>query len=172
MNGWTNTLKDVLVENDDQKELLNISKALGVMKNLLIIKVVPEEYDYFVENKKYFDPELWTGFLQEKADANGISVNMPQNKYAISDNIDKIENFYKIAFERNKAFVNKIENRINKDKPKLAVLIAGGFHTPKLTQLLNDLGYSYVVISPRVTTQTNDTLYRSLLKREWLPGVQ
>jgi len=167
-----NALKDELAENDDQKELLNISKALGIMKSLLIIKAVPEEYDYFVENKKYFDPELWTSFLQEKADANGISVNMPQNKYVMSDNIDKIENFYKIAFERNKAFINKIENRINKDNPKLAVLIAGGFHTPKLTQLLNDKGYSYVVISPRVTTQTNDALYRSLLKREWLPGVQ
>jgi len=167
-----NALKESLAENNDQKELLNISKALGIMKNLLIIKIVPEEYDYFNENKKYFNPGLWTNFLQAKADANGISIDMPQNQYVISDNLDKVGHFYSLAFERNQAFIENIDKRVNKDNAKIAALVAGGFHTPKLTQLLAEKGYSYVVISPKVTTPTDDVLYRASLKTDWAAGIQ
>ncbi len=166
------TLKDALAENIDQKKLLKISKALSIVKNLLNIKVVPEEYKYFAENRKDFDPQAWTSFLEEKSNEFNLSLDIPSNSYVISDNLPKIEKFYNIADERNHIFLRKINGRIEKDKVNLAALIAGGFHTPRLTKLLNDEGYSYVVISPKVTEKTDDKQYRSMLKREWLPDIK
>ncbi|MFC1621710.1 hypothetical protein ACFL2G_05365 [Candidatus Omnitrophota bacterium] len=165
-------LTDVLAVDSKQRKLLRISKALSIMKNLLIVKVVPEEYAYFLENKKDFNPKFWADFLNERSEELGLSPDVPSNSYIISDNLSKVERFYATAIDREKAFIRKTNERIEKDDVKLAALIAGGFHTPTLIELLRDQGYSYVVVSPKVTTPTDDKLYREALKREWAPGIE
>jgi hypothetical protein len=162
-------LQDTLATNADQKKLLKISKALSIMKNLLAIKTVPEEYKYFIDNRKDFDPAFWTEFLDAKSQELGISLNIPTNNFVISDNLAAIEKFYSIAFERDRIFVERTNKCFKKENVKLAALVAGGFHTPALTELLSDAGYSYVVISPKVTTETDDELYRWSLKKDRPP---
>ena len=166
------TVKDALVETIDQKTLLKISKALSIIKGLLNIKVVPEEYKYFIDNRKDFDPQMWSGFLKEKSQELTLSLDVPNNFYIITDNLPKIEKFYNIAEERNHVFLKKTNERIEKDGVNIAALVAGGFHTPRLTRLLDDAGYSYVVISPKVTEKTDDALYRWMLTAERLPDVK
>jgi hypothetical protein len=161
------TVEDVLAVTSDQKKLLKISKALAIMDNLLRIKVVPEEYSYFIDNKKDFDPVAWSDFLGQKIGELAITADIPANHYIISDNLSKIEKFYSIAGEREKVFVEKTNGYMNNENVKLAALVAGGFHTPRLTNLLADAGYSYVVVSPKVTTETSDDLYRQALKMDW-----
>ena len=160
-----NFITDTLTENADQRNMLKVSKSLEIMKNMLRIKVVPEEYNYFKKNKKDFDPQVWTNFIKEKSEAKNLSLDMPNNYFIISDKLPKIEKFYNIAEERNKVFLKNAEERLNKDNLDFAALVAGGFHTPRLTQLLADRGFSYVVISPKVTTETDESLYRAQLKR-------
>jgi hypothetical protein len=162
-------LKDSLATNIEQKTLIKISKAISIMKGLLGIKVVPEEYEYFLANKKDFNPQAWANFLKEKSDLYSLSLKIPNNHYVIADNIKKIEKFYAIAEERNNVFLRKTEERINKDGVKAAILIAGGFHTPMLSRLLAEKGYSYIVISPKITKETDEAFYRSTLRRQWLP---
>ncbi len=151
---------DVLTESSDQKNLLRISKALSIMRNLLRIKVVPEEYKYFVDNKKDFSPGFWTDFVNEQSTKLGLYLNLPSNQSIISDNLAKIEEFYGLAFKRDKIFVEHVNKHMKDENVELAALVAGGFHTPTVTKLLEDNGYSYVVVSPKVTTQTDDELYR------------
>jgi len=160
------TLRDDLAETTDQKALLKISKALSIVKNLLNVKAVPEEYKYFTDNRDGFNPQAWTNFLKGKSQELNLSLDIPNNFYIISDNLPKIEEFYGVAEERNKVFVRKAKHYVDKNNVQIAALIAGGFHTPRLTQLLDQEGFSYVVISPKVTTKTDDNLYRSTLKRD------
>lgn len=167
-----NKIHEAISENDDQKALYRISKALSIMDKMLNIKMVPEEYDYFLKNKEDFDPQAWADFLKTKSDELGLGIEISNNYYAVSDNLPTIEKFYSSAIDRENAFVRKSEDRMNKDNIKSAILIAGGFHTPTLTQLLNDKAYSYIVISPKVTTKTDDNLYRQTLKRQWAPGIE
>lgn len=165
-------VQDILTVNSDQKNLIRISKALSIVNNLLKIKVVPEEYEYFVENKKDFDPRFWSDFVKNKSSELGLDLSVPENHYVISDNLVTIEKFYGLAAERNKVFVKRTDEHMEDEDVQLSALVAGGFHTPALTRLLRDAGYSYVVVSPRVTTATDDILYRSALKREWLPEIE
>jgi len=161
------TVQDTVAENQDQKKLLRISKALSIMKNFLKIKVVPEEHEYFIANKKDFDPKFWVDFLREKSEELSVSARIPNNHYIISDNLAKVEKFYGIANERDRVFLKKTNDHLEKEDVSLAVLVAGGFHTPTLTDLLTDAGYSYIVVSPKVTTETDDDLYRWALKMDW-----
>ncbi|MBU4590144.1 MAG: hypothetical protein KKG01_04385 [Candidatus Omnitrophica bacterium] len=157
-------LQDILATNSDQKKLLKVANALSIMKNLLRIKVVPEEYKYFTDNSDDFNPEFWIDFLREKSQEMGLSLDIPASHYIISDNLQRIEKFYGLAAERDRVFVKKTNEHMKNESADLAVLIAGGFHTPALTRLLADSGYSYIVISPKVTTETDEGLYRWALK--------
>lgn len=165
-------IQNSLFENNDQKELFKISKALSTIDKMLKVKIVPEEYSYFSENKPDFDSENWANFLKEKSGELGVTLNIPYNSSIISDNIASIQKFYSSALDREEVFIRKSKARMEKDDTKSAILIAGGFHTPTLTKLLSDNGYSYIVISPKVTTKTDDNLYRQTLKRQWAPGIE
>jgi len=160
------TLQDVLATKYDQKKLLEISKASEIMKNLLKVKVVPEEYRYFTDNMADFDPEYWVEFLKEKSLELNLSLDIPTGSHVIKDNLPKIKRFYSTAIEREKAFLKKTSERMEREEVNLAVLIAGGFHTPTLTKLLRADGYSYVVVSPKVTTETDEDLYKATLRRK------
>jgi len=159
-------VKSAIAENEDQKKLYGVSKAISIMDKMLTVKLVPEEYTYFIENKNDFNAQAWTDFLKKKSDELELGLNVPNNYYAVNDNLAAIERFYSTAGERDGVFVNKSEERMRKDSVQTAILIAGGFHTPQLTNLLSEKGYSYVVISPRVTTKTDDNLYRQALKND------
>jgi len=161
-----NKIQGAISENPDQKKLYRVSKALSITDKMLKVKVVPEEYDYFLENKIDFDPRGWADFLKEKSDELGLGLSMPNNYYALSDNMPTIEKFYGTAGKRDRVFVRKSEERMTKDNVKIAALVAGGFHTTTLTSILADEGYSYVVISPKVATKTDDDLYRASLKND------
>lgn len=165
-------IQQALSENSDQRELYKIFKAISITEKMLAIKIVPEEYNYFLENKKDFDAQSWADFLREKSVELGLSLDIPENFYIINDNRSSIEKFYSSAVDREEAFLKKSKVRMDKDNISSAILIAGGFHTPTLTKLLNDSGYSYIVISPRVATKTDDNLYRETLKRQWAPGIE
>jgi len=160
-------VQDTAAVNYDQKKLLRVSKTLSIMKNFLKIKVVPEEYKYFIDNKTDFDPKFWADFLREKSEELSISADVPNNHYIISDNLAKVEKFYSIANERDRVFLKKTNEHLEREDVNLAVLVAGGFHTPTLTDLLVDAGYSYIVVSPKVTTETDNELYRWALKMDW-----
>ncbi len=166
------TLEDILATNPDQRKLLRISKALFIMSNLLRIKVVPEEYKYFLDHKSDFDPRSWSDFLKQKSQGLNLSLDIPGNVSIINDNLSTIERFYGFASQRDRIFMKRVNAHISNENAELAALVAGGFHTPLLTRLLADNGYSYVVVSPKVTTETDDNLYRSALKREWLPEIK
>ncbi len=165
-------LQDMLATTHDQKRLIRVSKALSIMKNLLRIKVVPEEYNYFVDNSEDFDPAFWTGFLKEKSQELGLYLDIPANSYIVSENLPKIKKFYKLASDREKVFLKRTKEHMNKERADLAALVAGGFHTPTLTRLLADAGYSYIVVSPKVTTETDEALYRWALKMDWIPELK
>lgn len=167
-----NKIHEAISENDDQKALHRVSAALSIMDKMLKVKLVPEEYNYFLDNKKDFDPQVLADFLKKKSVELNLGLDVSDNYYVISDNMSTIEKFYSTAGERDRIFVRKSEERMEKDNVKIAALIAGGFHTPALTNILADEGYSYVVISPRVTTKTDDKLYRSSLKTGWVPALK
>jgi len=159
-------IQEAVSENLDQKNLYRISKAMSTMDKMVNIKLVPEEYGYFLENKKDFDPMAWSDFLKKKSDELGLDIDVPGNYYALSDNMAVIEKFYGTAGERDRVFAAKSESRMKKDDVKVAILVTGGFHTPNLTNIFGDAGYSYVVISPKVTVKTDDNLYRASLRND------
>ncbi len=88
------------------------------------------------------------------------------NSNIIDDNLKQLEDFYKLGVAREEAFIKNIVNKMDQTNQKLAVLIAGGFHTPGVTRMLKDKSCSYVVITPVITKRIDSSAYFSVLRGE------
>jgi hypothetical protein len=76
---------------------------------------------------------------------------------------EALDAFYALVARRDEVFVRNMEKTLNAEDQKAAVLITGGYHTPNLKRLLQEKGYSYSVLTPVVTQETNQKKYESLL---------
>jgi flagellar motility protein MotE (MotC chaperone) len=74
-----------------------------------------------------------------------------------------LEAFYQSVGERDFVFLKNVEKTLADENQKTAVLITGGYHTPHLKQLLKEKGYSYAVVTPVVTSETNQDRYEKNL---------
>ena len=178
----------LLGRNKDAAELYFISKAIETFEGLIEIKITPDETKFYTDNKKRFKVKEWKDFLLKQAKRFGIATNINPESGVLDNHFAFIDNFYRVARDSEDAFlVNSIkvmDERLpvsaltgdagafkpnDPNAPKLAVLICGGYHTNTLLELFRKDNIAYAVVAPKVTTQTDKNLYRTVLKEVYTP---
>ncbi|MBN1405704.1 MAG: hypothetical protein JW946_04225 [Candidatus Omnitrophica bacterium] len=157
-------VKETLVQDKEQQSLMTLSKVLGILNSFLNLKLVPDDFKFYKENKQSFLLSGWLPFLQEELQKNHLKLTLPDNVSILDDNLLSLVEFYELAYQRDLIFVDKAILLMDKDKQKISVLITGGFHTPNLTELLRERDISYIVIAPKTTEKTDPELYRYILQ--------
>ncbi len=163
LNSIEDQLRTAYFSNDDQKRLSAIAKTAQIVTSLLNLELLPEDYAYFEANKPDFATASWVDFLGKNCRKYKLGV-CPAPAKDIDDNLDNLGQFYRLGLEREKAFVDNMLNKINKSSDKVIALITGGFHTAGVTKMLKDMDYSYVVVAPVITQESNSNIYFSVLK--------
>jgi len=158
-------IEEACLVSSDQKTLAEITKAIQILTKSLNLELAPEDYQYFQLNKSKFLTRSWVNFLSEKGRNYGLSIAVPASDI-IDANLNQIERFYQLGLEREKAFIRNMADKLKASGQKLAVLITGGFHTPGITRILKDKGYSYLVVVPVITQKSDSSTYFSVLRNE------
>ncbi|MDD5465791.1 MAG: hypothetical protein PHP73_05580 [Candidatus Omnitrophica bacterium] len=158
-------IKEALFANADQKRLYEISKALNVLKGVVSLELTPEDYGYFQANRPDMSTGSWMSFLSVNCAKYKLAVQAPASGI-VDENLGKFEEFYKLGADREQAFIKNIVKKMDESGEKIAVFIAGGFHTPGMTQMFKERGYSYAVVTPTITKKTDSSVYLSVLRGE------
>lgn len=158
--------KEAFFDNSEQRRLSEISKSLDILRRLLNLDLIPEDYEYFYINRSKFLTASWIDFLTQGSIKYNLALR-PYQSMIIDENLDKLEYFYQLGEYREKIFIRKLVDKMKASGERLAVLITGGFHTPGITRMLKDKGYSYVVVAPVITRDSDSkSIYFSVLKGE------
>jgi hypothetical protein len=157
-------IENALIKNDRQRRLYEISRSSQVLDNFLNLKLVPNDFKYYKKHRNSFNTASWIDFLQQQAKRYKIRTTLLRPAYALDKNLSTLVRFYDIANERDDIFIQNTIRLMNKEGTELAVLIAGGFHTPNLKQKLKECGISYIVVAPHTTQQTDPEQYRYILR--------
>ncbi|MDD5771357.1 MAG: hypothetical protein PHO81_03890 [Candidatus Omnitrophica bacterium] len=158
-------IEAVLLKGADQKQLAEITKSIQVLNKALDMELTPEDYSYFQANKPDLATGTWIGFLRENCAKYNLDIH-PVYSDVVDDNLQQLEDFYRIGTEREKAFIKNMARKLNGSKDKTVVLITGGFHTPGISRMLKDKGYSYLISTPVITKESDSSLYFSVLRNE------
>jgi len=158
-------LEELCLVNSAQRRLKEISKSLEILVKIFNLELTPEGYEYFRDNRSKFLTASWIDFLTENCRSYNLAA-YPTASGIIDDNLENLQGFYQLGTAREEAFIKNVGYKMDESGEKLAVLITGGFHTPGVTQMLKDRGYSYTIVTPVITQRSDSSLYFSVLKGE------
>lgn len=162
-------LQGSLVRNENQRRLITLSNNLDLLIEFIELKLSPDDFDYYVSHEGEFNLASWGRFLNAQAARFNLTQRIPERYEVIERIIPSVKKFYEIARKRDNIFLKNTIKYMDAEQVTLAVLIAGGFHTPTLTELFKKNGISYIVVSPKVTTPTDEEVYRKILIEGWSP---
>ena len=158
-------LKDKLFKNDIERKLDRYSALIDMYVDLVNIELTNDDYDQFNAYIAEFNIEDVVNFINSlcaKYNLNYPRENIPAQ---ISENIPNMVDFYEIAMKRDHALIDNTIKQMEKMAQDRCVLIAGGFHTRGIKDILEKQGISYVVVTPKITKDV-ETPYIKVLTNQ------
>ncbi len=158
-------LKDKLFKDETQRKLDKYSRMVDMFVDLTNIELTNEDYDTFKGYSKEFSLEDTLEFFKGLVDKYNLNYAIDGLPVQIGENIPKMVDFYEIAIKRDNALIDNTLDQMKKEKQDRCVLIAGGFHTRGIKDILEKKGVSYVVVTPKITKNV-DTPYIKVLTNQ------
>lgn len=136
MNHWART--------DEEKSWLQKFEALSRMESFLHLEITHAELFQILDDAEFHK--------------NLIRTLDPLSR-GLSFWMDRAFRFYEVALQRDGLMLDRA---LEKKEVPVLVMIAGGFHSEGITQLLENRGYSFAVLQPSMTA-ASPLLYDSVM---------
>lgn len=146
------------------QQLATIAEELGLVERLLNLQLSPDEYEQVQAAHLETRIPRWAEFLNDQLPRQGFATSSFAGLDTLGASLPVLRRFYEAAGVRDQALVNNALAKLAQTQEPLAVLITGGFHAPLLTQLFTEKGIGLVVMAPKIEHDTNEQLYRAVLK--------
>ncbi|MBI4353243.1 MAG: hypothetical protein HY593_04870, partial [Candidatus Omnitrophica bacterium] len=152
-----------LLLTKDSKLVRSIDRFVSLLMNAYSIRMTSKDFNLLQASRKHFKTVSCLAFINRKLAELGYFEDLISYKDILERNQKAIEDFYRTVDKRDLAFLWNAERILKEENQNMAVLVTGGYHTEHLTKLMKDKGYSYIVLTPHVTQETNHTKYEKLL---------
>lgn len=148
-----------LAKSVEQKTLVTAVQYLAVLKKLINHQMTPADWTYYADHKAAI------AILGETMAVLSHRAPPPDRSFSLAP----FEDFCRLALQRNRALVGNLLDKMKKDNARTAFLVAGGFHTGGMTELLRQNGASYVVVTPKITEIPKENHSLDVFAREPMP---
>lgn len=162
-------IEAAFITTEDQRRLAKVGRDLELLIDFINLKLTPSHFNSYLEREADFDTSRWVIFLNGLAVKYKLGRTLPGNTESVERITPALKSFYTIARQRDNVFLENTQKHMEGEGVEIAALIAGGFHTPTLMQLLRENGISYMVVSPKLLHPTDEELYRKILTEGWSP---
>jgi len=158
-------LKEKLFGDEVQEKLDKYASMLDMYVDLVNIELTNEDYDLFKTYSKEFSLGDVLAFLEKLCDKYSLNYAIDGVPAQISENLPNMVDFYEIAMKRDNALIDNTLDQMDREGKNRCVLIAGGFHTRGIKDILEKKGVSYVVVTPKITKDV-ETPYIKVLTNQ------
>ncbi|MFH1790687.1 MAG: hypothetical protein ABH885_01720, partial [Candidatus Omnitrophota bacterium] len=153
-------IADSLSGTRDEEELYYLSDDMYVLDKLFSAALTRKQYDYLSGQSGRLSIKDYVNFIGEKAPWYNMPADINPDVMEIDAYKDEMTRFYTYSFERDEVFMENIE-KYSAGNDAIFV-VTGGFHTDSLTDLMKDRGYSYLVITPKLTQEKYNPYFKLL----------
>ncbi len=148
-------IEDRLAEEENERELIKLSRHIRLLKDIVELKVLPEDVTYYRNNKDKFSSSVFTEYISKNAPDKSLDSHV----VLLDEILPSVDDFYKFAEERSEVITKNALNKLQNSNGKIMPLIAGGYHTDGITRVLKEKGISYLVITPQIEKAVEDVPY-------------
>ncbi|MBN1587543.1 MAG: iron-containing alcohol dehydrogenase [Candidatus Omnitrophica bacterium] len=159
-----------------QKQLMEALRQARALRKLLDLELSPEEFSDFLQAEKLQSvrntKKLMAQFAGPEISPDTEPLDWEVLEESLGDLVSGAKGFYRIALERDAAFLRNIRRQLQQSKADRCIVVTGGFHTPGLVQGLREAEFSFIVVRPVFSPDSDESRYRNLLLGERLPLEQ
>ncbi len=160
-------LRAGLYTSAEQEKLDLLSHRLDIMEKLVNISASPQDLAEYRAAPEGFRVQKFLDFIARHDDLEEFILDA--EVYKLDEYLGEVRNFYQVADDRSRAFVENIMARMQKHQTKVSMLVTGGYHTDMVLDELKQKGVSYICIKPRLCRQDIVNPYFSLLREQRTP---
>jgi len=162
-------IRESLYGSDSQRTLDEQLRRLEAIRTLLSVSATPEEVREFRAHPENYVVRAFVDYIDQESIETGAQSEIDDGVYNLDKYLDKVREFYNLADQRSDVFVGNLARRMAEKQAKIAVAVAGGFHSERMMQALAAEGIGYVCVSPRLTRHDIANPYFSLLRKRQTP---
>ncbi len=134
--------ENALAVGPEQKALALKYHRLRLLKNLISLELNRDEWNSLTQ-----DPETYLSMLEDKR-----------------DKIQPALRFYQGAMERDGMFIANLNQNLKKTKARAAMVLTGGFHAKGFEERLKHEGYSYAIVTPKISSLEGQETYNDVMQ--------
>jgi len=157
-------LREQLASTPESRAFVAMLEELELIEHLVDLRLAPPEYERLKGLNITGVSERWERFLNEELRRQGLPTRSFERLSEVDAALPILQRFYELALARDQALVSNALAKLRETKEPVAVLITGGFHSPKISQMLKEAGVGTVVVTPTISHATDERLYRAVLK--------
>lgn len=138
-------VQDGLAGSDEERRIVRAARHLALLERLVRHGYTPADWGYHLLHQ--------TEIREAGAEIAALAreSGLPQSLSPPSlDTLRPFEEFCVQALGRNGALVKNLLDKLKSENRTAAVLVAGGFHTEGLAQLLRNRDVSYAIVTPKL----------------------
>ncbi|MFH1783165.1 MAG: 6-phosphofructokinase [Candidatus Omnitrophota bacterium] len=162
-------IKQTLSKTSEEKVLTKAFRNIKFLAGFFNLKISNEELNYYLSDKDSCKVEFFAGFIKPNLKRYNINIQIDFDPRSIDAKLEELEEFYSTVKVRDTSMFNNALAEIKKRNSKVTAFISGGFHTEGVTRMLREQNYSYVVISPYSSQETDEENYKFLLSGKRKP---
>ena len=159
----------------ESRQLSDIDVQVDLVQKLADLALAPDEYARFqalTSNPERGEAESkddgmcagWARGLNDLQARHNLARSAFERLTFLQGMLPTVQRFYTAANDRDQALIDNTLAKLRRSGERVAVLITGGFHAPRITELLKAEGVGVAVVAPKVTQATDEQLYRAVLK--------
>jgi HEAT repeat protein len=157
---------ETLLKSDEERSLKKLSDAVEILSKLLEGILSSQDEKFYQDHKALFEIQTLLGALEKITSRHGVPAPSNLNLALLVLKIPQAEDFYKIVKDRNAAILSNLLKQMRAKKQKVAALVAGGFHTEGLSELMNQQRVSYLVMMPSFDEASGQRPYLTVITQK------
>ncbi len=163
LNKLEKEVYDQYMSNTDLSTLHAIDNHIQLLQKAYRIQLNTADNTELQLGADVFLPAAWQAFLNKQLGQLGFYEDIIAYQDVLDETKEQINAFYDVVNQRDLSFIQNTKEQLNQQNQKAAFLIAGGYHTQHLTQLLKEQNYSYIVLTPIIKEATDHAQYENRL---------
>ncbi|MFH1383524.1 MAG: pantetheine-phosphate adenylyltransferase [Candidatus Omnitrophota bacterium] len=165
-------VKKILAHSDDELKLIEINDVCNRVRKLLsleaqrkdaeaqVLSQITEEYPRLLQRLEMF---------KEKYIVDSKKENYAVDSDLMKKTIGMAQEFYTLAQQREEAMVDNLLKRMDTKDKTYGVLVAGGYHSPGITNILREKNISYLTIRPHIGELSEKTGFMDRMMGRLMP---
>jgi len=157
-------IKARLAASASEKELTELADRVMLVQHLMQLTWTPDDYLTYQAHAEQYKPSQWLPQLRAHAERLGVAWTGPSDPAALDAASGRAVAFYEVAKARDTEMVRRALTAMDAKGERTAALIAGGFHTDDIRDLLIAQGIEVAVITPESSDEDDHDRYSRILK--------